>query len=242
MLESSCNREACSLHSTAILCPSSSGTASVDGASFFILEQISEECVLLWAHSFCDHRRASSSIFAREPQSLQSADTFDHEGGKSTFKGYRLCFKRLLVPPFTAVTVIPAVSERDVAVSSLTVEAIARSHRAQSSGATFLYFDVVKAVSLMDLRVLRLHHRMGPPPIASSTLSTISELAIIASAVPSAEASARSSNTLLSASASSGSISARLLESLSGVAFLVTAAPAVALPAITAVAHHTPHC
>ena len=49
MLESSFNREARSLHSTAILCPSSSGTASVDGASFCILEHISEECVLLWA-------------------------------------------------------------------------------------------------------------------------------------------------------------------------------------------------
>ena len=41
MLESSFNREARSLHSTAILCPYSSGTASVDGASFSLFWNIS---------------------------------------------------------------------------------------------------------------------------------------------------------------------------------------------------------
>ena len=139
------------------------------------------------------------------------------------------------MPPLTAVTVISVVSARDVAVSLPTFKAIARSHWAQSSGATFL-FDVVKAVSLMDLRVLRLHHRMGPPPIASITLTTSSELAITAAAVPAAEACTRSSHPLLSAFASIGATPARSLEPLSGVAFFITAAPAVALLAITAVA------
>ena len=51
------------------------------GLFLFILEHLSKEFVLFWAHSFCDPRRASSSSFAREPQSPQSAATFDHARG-----------------------------------------------------------------------------------------------------------------------------------------------------------------